>query len=165
LSGPRDLVVRRRVLAWSPRWRGRDLADVPGGWGDSSDGGSSGDGGLDVDMPGGGGFGLLDLLDDFIVGALVAIAIVLVIATVVPVVVLAVEVVLLLMMTSAVLIGRIVLRHPWPVEARDRATGEIVGTWQVVGWRRAGRACEDITQRAAFGAALPPPGPWDPDSP
>lgn len=149
MSGPRDLVVRRPVLAWSPRWRG------PRGR----------DGGLDVDLPSGGNFSLLDVLDDFIGGILAIIAIILLVATVVPVVVLAIEVVLLLLVTAAVLIGRIVLRHPWPVEARDRATGEIVGTWQVVGWRRAGRACEDVTQRATFGAALPPSGPWDPDSP
>lgn len=83
-------------------------------------------------------------------------------ATVVPVVV-AIEVLLVLLITAAVLFGRVVLRHPWPVVARDRATGVVVGTWQVVGWRRAGRACEDITQRAAFGAELPPQGRWDPD--
>lgn len=150
MSGPRDLVVRCRMLVWSPRWRGPRVREA-------------GDGALDLDLPLGGGSSFLDVLDDFIVGILATIAIVLLLATVVPVVVLAVEVVLVLLITAAVLGGRIVLRHPWPVVARDRETGETVGTWQVVGWRRAGRACEEISQRATFGAALPPSGPWDPD--
>lgn len=159
MSGPRDLVVRRRVLAWRPRWRGPERDGGPG-W-DDGDGDGGGD--IDVELPGGGGFHLLDLLDEFLVGMLVAIALVLLVATVVPLVVLAVEVVLVLLVTAAALVGRFVLRHPWPVVARDRATGEVIGTWHVVGWRRAGRACEDITQRAAFGAPLPPSGPWNPD--
>lgn len=154
-----SLVVRRRILPWRPRWRGPRF-DFGGG---STDGGDSGDG--DLDAPVGGGFGLGDLLDDLVAAVLVVVVAAVVVTTLVPAIVLALEVVLVLLAAAVVLTSRLVFRHPWPVEARSTSTGEVVARWQVVGWRRAGRARDSIRQMIAFGADLPPPGPWDPDDP
>lgn len=146
-----DVVVRRRLLHWRPRWRGPR-------WRDSIDT-------TDVDLPsGGGGSGFFDLLDD-LVGAVVVIALVAVLlATVVPVIVLAVEVLLVLLATAAVLGWRVATRQPWIVEAIEDGSGRTLGTWQVHGWRAAGRARDELQRLADRGAQLPPDGVHDPDA-
>ncbi len=137
--------VRRRILHWRPRWRGlRRNVDAPEPDGDV--GGS------------GGGFSFLDLLDDLFAAVLVAIAVVVVVATVIPAVVFALELLLVALLAGVGIVGRSLLGRPWTVEAVDTDARTVVGSWQVVGFRRAGQVAAAIQARADTGRPLPPPG-------
>lgn len=144
-----DVVVRRRLLHWRPRWRGPR-------WRDSIDT-------TDLDTSsGGGGSGIFDFLDDLIGAVVVIVLVAVLLATVVPVIVLAVEILLVLMATAVVLGWRMATRQPWTVEAIEDGSGRTLGTWQVRGWRRAGRARDELQRSADHGAELPPDGLYEP---
>lgn len=140
--------VHRRLLHWRPRWRGprlngRDAMDgqIDGGFGG-----------------GGGGSSFLDVLDDLFAAVLVVVAIGLFLTAVVPAIVFAIELLLVALVAVAGIIGRSLLGRPWTVEAVDTDTRAVVGSWQVVGFRRAGQVAAAIQARADADRPLPPPG-------
>lgn len=142
--------VRRRILHWRPRWRGPRLDGQ--GPDAAIDGGPVGGGG------GGGGFSFLDLLDDLFTAVLVAVAVAIFLATVVPAIVFAIELLLVAVVAVAGIVGRSLLGRPWTVEAIDTGSRRVVGSWQVVGFRRAGRVAAAIQAAADAGRPLPGPG-------
>lgn len=78
---------------------------------------------------------LLDLFSELAVVLVVAVVVLLVVLVAVPLLVALVDVVLVLVLTAGSVVGRVVFRRPWTIEARaDDATTH---TWKVVGWRAA----------------------------
>jgi len=65
-----------------------------------------------------------------------------------------VDVVVLVVVSAAGLVGRVVLRRPWTVEAR--AGDGTVRTWKVVGWRASRERLDEIAELLAAG--ISPPG-------
>ena len=57
----------------------------------------------------------------------------------------ALELVLLVLLLVSGLLGRVVLGHPWTVEAIDLDDGERSVAFAVKGYREAGRAAEELT--------------------
>lgn len=135
--------VRRRLLHWRPRWRGRgrDAADV-----DTSGFGQGG----------GGGSSFLDWLDDLVAAVLVVVAVVVLVMAVVPAIVLLLEVLLVGLLALLGFVGRVALGRPWTVEAVDTSTGRVLGRWSIRGFRRAGAAATAIEAHLIAGGDLPP---------
>ncbi len=88
-----------------------------------------------------------------------------IVALTLPFLLLAVELALVAVAAVLFVLLRVLLRRPWIVEAW-RGSGDVaerVGAWAVVGWRRAGRAVDEVARRLEVGEPLPPEGRWDPD--
>lgn len=85
-------------------------------------------------------------LDDLIVVAGLVVVVVLAVFFVIPLMVALVDVLLLLVVAGLGIVGRVVFRRPWVVEARS--TGGVVLRWRVVGWRASrefrGQAAESL---------------------
>jgi hypothetical protein len=155
-------------LVWQPRWRSLwrrfrawrrhrksdlDVVDVPLG-------GGGGDGGGGGGLPGGRGHGgFLDSVgDDFwIVVAVVAVALFAVFAwwVLVPVLLLFLDAVVVAVLLVAAVPLRVLFRRPWTVAASlDGEQAPAGFAVQVVGWRAARAARDEIADRIRAG--LPP---------
>lgn len=86
----------------------------------------------------------LDLADDLLAGTVIVLALVVVVAllafVILPLLGLAFELALLIALFSSGLFGRVVLRHPWTIEAVDLDHPDRRVLYAVKGWRRSRRA-------------------------
>ncbi len=69
------------------------------------------------------------------------------------VVAIAIELTLVIFLLVAGVFGRVVLRRPWIVRARN---GDTSHEWPVVGWRASRRTIADVSERLRSGAQLDP---------
>lgn len=91
-------------------------------------------------------------VDDLVVVLGLVVVVLLVVFFVIPLLVALVDILLLLVLAGLGIVGRVVFRRPWVVEARS--TGGVVLRWRVVGWR----ASREFRERAAesLGAGVVP---------
>jgi hypothetical protein len=157
VTGPDEVRWRVRVV-WEPRWRA--LARRFGGWrrkrrGSGPDGAEVVDGALQVGghTGGGGGGGDFDLGDGIIAGVVIVVVLVVGVAVfwwvLIPMLLLVLDAVVVVALLIAAVIGRVVLRRPWTVEAR--ASDGATLTEDVVGWRAALRRRDEIADRLRLG--------------
>ena len=133
--------VGRRWVGDRPRLRNRDrdsdldlggdAADATSFWGDF----------LSFDDIGPGAI---------LAGLAVAIAAAVLFLAVWPLVAIAIEIVILLILLVAGVVGRVLLRRPWTVEAR---AGNRRVRWEVPGWRASGELVEQVARRIVAGEA------------
>ena len=131
-SNGREGRVRRRWLTIRrPRWRRRDQPDLDGA-----------DGGLD----------LINLFDDPISGVIGLIVLIVFVVLLgvffLPLVLFLGELLLLIPLALLGVLGRLLLRRPWVVEARS---GETVVSSQVAGWRASSREISRLAAEARAG--------------
>jgi hypothetical protein len=93
------------------------------------------------------------LFDELAWVLLAVVVLILVVVFVVPLVIAIVDVVVLLLLAGLGMVGRVVFRRPWTVEAR--AGDGTVLTWPVVGWRASGERCAEVAELLASGV-IPP---------
>jgi hypothetical protein len=95
--------------------------------------------------------GCLDVVGEgFVVVVLVIAAVLFVVFIGLPLALAVLDMVLVLLFAVVGLVARVVFRRPWVVEAR---AGDGSGhEWRVVGWRRSGRAMDELRQLLAAGA-------------
>ena len=91
--------------------------------------------------------------DDLGAGAILAalgvvVALIVLFTAVWPIVVIAVELVILVLVAAVGLIGRLLFRRPWTVQARARHRRL---EWQVRGWRASGELIDEVAERLAAG--------------
>jgi hypothetical protein len=89
------------------------------------------------------GLMVIDLADNLWVGALMAALVVLIAFVFLPLIGVALELILLALLIGSGLVGRVVLRRPWTVEAQNLDDGDST-SYAVKGWQRSGRAAADI---------------------
>lgn len=146
----RSWTVRRR---WAPRlgsdtlWRrfrrrfrqtfrrGRDVADV-------------------ADVPGG---CLPDLGEGFAIAIVVVVVVLLAIFVGFPILVALLDVLLVIVLTIVGIVGRVLFRRPWVIEAREGDHTPL--TWNVKGWRASSRRLEEIERSLSHGIVPPADGP------
>jgi hypothetical protein len=94
-------------------------------------------------------------IDDSIVATLVAaVAVALVVFVLWPLLGIAFELVLLFLLLTSGIVGRVLLRRPWIVEAANLDHPERSTAFGVKGWRRSGEAIEELA-RAIPAAGVP----------
>jgi hypothetical protein len=76
---------------------------------------------------------------------------------VVPLIVAALDVLIVLLLGTLGVVGRLLFRRPWVVEARPAVGGHAVG-WRVVGWRASGEQLDRVVEHLLATGALPPDG-------
>ena len=128
------------------RWLDRPLPDLRRRFREYREEGSGGDV-LDS-------FWFVDFADSVWVGIVLAILVVLVAFVLLPLIGVALELTLLILLLGSGLIGRVVLRRPWTVEAVNLEDSRRSAAYAIKGWRRSGRAVTEIT--TAISAAGPP---------
>lgn len=93
-----------------------------------------------------------------VLGALAVVAAAMVLFLVIfPIVAIALEIVLLLILLLAAIVGRVVLRRPWTVQAVSAGDRPQILSWSVVGWRASRRQIDAIATALEAGTAVPPP--------
>ena len=103
--------------------------------------------------------GCLEVIGEGVVVALaLVVAIAVLVFIVVPFVVAMIDIVLVVLLAALGLAGRVVLRRPWTVEARDDQGRHL--TWRVVGWRASGQHVHTVEEMLASG--IVPPGATSP---
>jgi hypothetical protein len=87
-----------------------------------------------------------------VVGALAAILIL------IPLLFFGVELIVLGALLAAGVIGRVLLRQPWVIEARsnDPLTSGRQLEWRVTGWRKSRKLIDQVAEDLATGRELPP---------
>lgn len=101
------------------------------------------------------GFSIFDVVDDSgWAGIAIAVGLVLLVLIFLPLLGVAFELVLLLLVFSSGIVGRVVLGRPWTVEAVNLGDGERTVAYGVKGFRRAGRAVEELA--TALSVSGPP---------
>jgi hypothetical protein len=129
------------------RWTNRSLPDVRRRFTDNDDGGSAVETGME---------GLFSGLDESIVLSIaMAVLLVLFVLVLWPLLGIAFELVLLFVVLSSGIVGRVLLRRPWIVEATNLDHPERSTTFGVKGWRRSGQAIEELA-RTIPATGLPP---------
>jgi hypothetical protein len=129
--------VGRRWVRHRPRLRRRDRDSDSGA--DAADAGSFWGDFLSFD----------DITPAGILAALaIAVAVALLFLVVWPLVAIAIELLIVLLLALAGIVGRVLFRRPWTVEARG-ARDHL--TWEVPGWRASGELVEDIGRRIVAG--------------
>lgn len=99
--------------------------------------------------------GCLDVIGEGVVAAIAILLVVLLaIFVVVPLLVAVVDVAIVVLLALLSLVGRVLLRRPWTVEARSPDGPRLL--WRVVGWRASGEQVANVAQLLASGAV--PPG-------
>ena len=84
-----------------------------------------------------------------IAAALLTVALIVAFFTAVwPLLALTIELVILAVLFVAGIVGRVLFRRPWTVEARAR---HLSARWQVSGWRASGQLVDQIARRIAAG--------------
>jgi 4-amino-4-deoxy-L-arabinose transferase-like glycosyltransferase len=84
-----------------------------------------------------------------------AIGVALLVFFLLPLIGVALEIVLLLMLLSSGIIGRVLLRRPWTIEAANLSHPQRSAAFAVKGWRRSSRAIEELTRTIPV-SGLPP---------
>jgi hypothetical protein len=92
-------------------------------------------------------------LDGLVVVILVAAAVILLWFVIIPVLVLLGELVLLLAVVVGAIVGRVLFRRPWVIEAAGPM--DEVHHWEVVGWRASGDHARLVAQQLRDGLPLP----------
>ena len=100
------------------------------------------------------------LLDETIVGGLIAMVVgVILIAVFVlliwPVLAIGLELALVILLVGSGIFGRIFLRRPWTVEALRSGVDEPAQTWNVVGWQRSREVVDEAKAAIRQGMPLP----------
>jgi hypothetical protein len=129
------------------RWLDRPLPDLRRRFREYREEMDRGDNALDA-------FLAIDLADSVWAGVLLAAGLVLIVFVLLPLLGVALELILLFALLSSGIVGRVVLRRPWIIEAKDLDDGDRSLTYAVKGWRRSGRAAADVA--ASIEAAGPP---------
>ncbi|GIF20906.1 hypothetical protein Ate02nite_36360 [Paractinoplanes tereljensis] len=152
-----DGAAWRVRVVWEPRWRA--LARRFGGWRrkrkDRDGGPDFPDPGLDLPSGGhhsGGGF-FDDLADDLVVGIAIIIGMIvfglLFWWLLLPLLLLILDVMIVVLLVIAGVVGRVLFRRPWLVEATGPQGGLV--TTEVVGWRAALRTRDEIADKLRLG--------------
>jgi hypothetical protein len=128
------------------RWLDRPLPDLRRRFREYREEGTS-DNALDA-------FLVVDLADSVWVGVVLAIVVALIAFVLLPLVGVALELILLVALLGSGIVGRMVLRRPWTIEAVSFGDGARSAAYAVKGWRRSGRAMVEIC--AAIRVAGPP---------
>lgn len=146
-------------MVWEPRWRA--LARRFGGWRrkrKNRDSGDVVDGALQIgdaatSASGGGRSGGFDLGDAIIVVVLVFLAVIAAAAlfwwVLLPLLLIAIDLMIVLVLLVVTVVGRVLFRRPWTVEA-TAGNGERVVA-EVVGWRAALRRRDEIAESLRLG--------------
>lgn len=135
---------------WAPRFRGETLTGRA--WRRMRRTGRRTGDGLDVaSSPGCGA----DLFDELAIVIGIVVVVLFVVFVAVPLLVALLDLLLLLLLTGLGLVGRVVFRRPWVVEALGPDQHRL--TWRIVGWGASGEAVDYIADALAHGAP-PPPG-------
>ena len=100
------------------------------------------------------GLMVVDLADSIWLGALLAGLVVLIAFVLLPLIGVAIELILLVLLLGSGLIGRVVLRRPWTVEAKNLDNEGLSASYAVKGWQRSGQAATEIA--TAIEASAPP---------
>ncbi len=95
----------------------------------------------------------IDLFDDLVLVLAVVVVVLLVVFVVLPLVLVVIDLVLVILLSVLGVIGRVVFRRPWLVEAAS-SDGR-AHTWPVVGWRASGQVIDDLVATLAHGNPLP----------
>lgn len=120
----RRWVPHRHGIGWRARFRGRLLRRRSKGLADGLDG--------------------LGAVDDLLVGIAILVAAVLLVLFGWPLLMLALDLVWLVAAVAIGIVARVVFRRPWQVEAIDAAGSR--STWEVVGFRAAGRKRDEVVE-------------------
>lgn len=96
----------------------------------------------------------IDFADSIWASIALALFLVLVVIVLLPLLGIALELILLLLLLGSGLVGRVVLRRPWTVEAVNLEDKERSASYAIKGWNRSGRAIAEIA--TAIRAAGPP---------
>ena len=145
----RAWIIRRHWMSFRPRWRG-SRADIGAAPWDIADIGNLGLMADDFVGVGTVVTGILIVVVVFVVSAVIALPLLLLLG----------EVVLFLLLGFGVLVANVVLRRPWIVEARTH-DGRKWYRWAVVGFRRTERIMDSVTSALRSGIDLKlavPPG-------
>lgn len=151
VQGPDGLrwVVRRR---WAPRLRDQTIWErIRSRYKKMIR--RTGDAAGDVPDPGCIG----DLFDDLVPALIVLVAVVVVGAVLffflIPMLLILMDLILLLLLTVLGILGKIVFRRPWTIEAScDNGDRRM---WKVVGWRASGAHLQDVAQHLEAGIPFP----------
>lgn len=100
------------------------------------------------------GFWFIDTADSPWVGIALSVALILLVFLLLPLIGIAIELILIVLLLGSGLIGRVVLRRPWTVEAQNLDTAEHSTSYAVKGWQRSRRAATEIA--TAIEASGPP---------
>jgi hypothetical protein len=92
---------------------------------------------------------ILDLFDEIVIVLVLVGVVLLVVFVAVPLLFALLDLALVLLLTVGGVVGRVVFRRPWTIEAR--ADDGTVHTWKVVGWRAADARREEIALSLAAG--------------
>ena len=95
-----------------------------------------------------------DLLDGTMIGIAIVGVVLLVVFVLMPLIGIALELIVLAVLFGSSLVGRVLFRRPWTVEARNLDEPERSVAYAVKGYRRAGDAVTELA--SAIGAAGPP---------
>ncbi len=88
------------------------------------------------------------------VGIAIAVGVILLVFLLLPLIGVAIELILLVLLLGSGLIGRVVLRRPWTVEAQSLDDGRRSASYAVKGWQRSSRAATEIA--TAIELSAPP---------
>jgi hypothetical protein len=127
------------------RWLDRPLPDVRSRFREYREE-NSGEGVLD-------GFWVVDFGDSVWAGVALTIAIALVVIVLLPLIGVALELILVVLVLGSGLLGRLLLRRPWTVEAENLDDSDRSTSYAVKGWRRSGRAATEIAATIEAGGA------------
>ena len=100
------------------------------------------------------GFWYIGTGDSPWVGIAIAVGVILLVFLVLPLIGIAIELILIVLLLGSGLVGRVVLRRPWTVEARNLDAPERTASYAVKGWQRSGRAATEIA--TAIELSAPP---------
>jgi hypothetical protein len=129
------------------RWLDRPLPDLRRRFRQYREEAKDSDGSLDA-------FWVIDVADSLWVGIALAVVVILIVFLLLPLIGVALELILLLALLGSGIVGRVVLRRPWTVEAANLGDEMQSAAYAVKGWRRSGRAVDEIA--TAIQAAGPP---------
>jgi hypothetical protein len=128
------------------RWLDRPLPDLRKRFSEYREE-NTGDGMLD-------GFWFIDAGDSPWAGIAIAVGVILLVFLLLPLIGVAIELILLVLLLGSGLVGRLVLRRPWRVEAQSLNAAERSASYAVKGWQRSGRAATEIA--TAIELSAPP---------
>jgi hypothetical protein len=116
------------------RWSNRSLPKLKGRW-RGRNGEWAAEAGLET---------AFSALDSIVVAVVGGIVIALVVFVLLPLIGIALELILLFLLITSGILGRVVLRRPWIVEATNLDDPEGSVTFPVKGWRRSGEAIDEL---------------------
>ncbi len=97
-------------------------------------------------------------IDDLVAVLVLAVAALLVVFVAFPLLVALLDVLLVILLTLLGVIGRVVFRRPWTIEAVGDDDSRYA--WHVVGWRESKALVTELADRLRVGGLLPEPGAW-----